>query len=198
MSLDSRRRPRSGRRAQAFVDLACPFCYLAAERIERAFSSLTWTPAATSALTRSQRDVAAVVAAAEARAEVLRMPLQWPERFPLETPAAMRAASLAVERGRGSEFILAAGRLAFAGGFDLEDPEILAEAAAAAQLDLDECLQAARDERRDQAIDAAGRRLLAAGAEELPALSVQRRLVTGERRISTFLLAGSPTDAAAS
>ena len=37
------------------------------------------------------------------------------------------------EGGRGAGFVLAASRLAFCGGFDLEDPEILAEAAAAAE-----------------------------------------------------------------
>ena len=109
----------------------------------------------------------------------------------------MRAASLAIERGRGCEFVLAAGRLAFCGGFDLEDPEILAEAAAAAQLDLDECLAAARDEQRDAAIEAAGRRLLAVGADRLPALQVGRSLIWGERRISAYLLAGQPRHAAA-
>ena len=38
---------------------------------------------------------------------------------------------------------LAIGRLSFCGGFDVDDPEILAEAAAAAGLDLDACLLAA-------------------------------------------------------
>ena len=42
-------------------------------------------------------------------------------------------------------FVLAATRLAFCGGFDLEDPEILAEAAAAAGIVLDDYLQASRD-----------------------------------------------------
>src|SRR3569833_4085277 len=46
-----RRRPRDGRRDEApvraefFFDLACPFSYLAAERVERAFDEVTWTPA---------------------------------------------------------------------------------------------------------------------------------------------------------
>jgi 2-hydroxychromene-2-carboxylate isomerase len=138
-----------------------------------------------------------VIAAAELRAAELKLPLQWPVRFALETPAAMRAASLAIERGRGGEFVLAAGRLAFAGGFDLEDPEILAEAAAAAQLDLEECLQATRELRRDTAIERTSRKLLAAGAERLPALRVDRTLIWGERRISAFLAAGLAGESAA-
>ena len=79
------------------------------------------------------------------RAPQLRLPLVWPEHFPREVPAAMRAAAYAAEQGRGGEFVLAAGRLAFCGGFDLDDPEILAEAAAAAGIPLDDCLRAAGD-----------------------------------------------------
>ncbi len=42
--------------------------------------------------------------------------------------------------------MLAAGRLAFCGGFDLDDPELLAEAAAAAGIDMEGWLSAlARD-----------------------------------------------------
>lgn len=190
-----RRHPAEALRAHAVVDLACPFSYLVAERVHRAFPVLTWGLATNADVDR--RDPGAdlgvvghVRATARERAESLRLPLQWPDRFPAEVPAAMRAASLAIEEGRGGEFILAAGRLAFCGGFDLEDPEILAEAAAAAQLDLDSVLSAAREERRDAAIEARGRRLLAAGADRLPVLRVGRTLLWGERRISAFLLAG--------
>ena len=85
-------------------------------------------------------------------------------------PAAMRVAHYADQQGRGAAFVLAATRLAFAGGFDLDDLEILTEAAAAAGLRLDQCLRAAREERRDGAMEAASRRLLGAGADRLPAL----------------------------
>ncbi len=50
--------------------------------------------------------------------------------------------------GCGAQFALAAMRLAFCGGFDLEDPEILAEAAAAAGIPLAGLL---RRDRRSQA-----------------------------------------------
>src|SRR5689334_4631600 len=36
-------RRREPLRAQLFFDLACPFTYLATERVERAFSHVTWT-----------------------------------------------------------------------------------------------------------------------------------------------------------
>jgi 2-hydroxychromene-2-carboxylate isomerase len=186
------RRERS--RAQFFFDLSCPFTYLAVERVERAFDDVTWTPASTAALRRSclAADPAgadAVRRAAEERAAALRMPLVWPERFPAEVPAAMRVAVLAADAGRGAAFVLAATRLAFCGGFDLDDPEILAEAAAAAGVVLDDCLRAARDEGRDGEIEAAGRALLAAGADRLPALRVGRALYWGERRVGDALYA---------
>jgi 2-hydroxychromene-2-carboxylate isomerase len=177
-------------RAEFFFDLSCPFSYLAAERVDRAFTHVTWRPASTSALVRRDPagdDLAAelVRRAAEERAAVLRMPLEWPDRWPAEMPAAMRVAALAIEQGRGGAFVLAAARLAFCGGFDLDDPEILAEAAAAAGIDLARCLRAAGDVGRDGTIEASGRRLLAVGADRLPALRVGRSLVWGEERVAT-------------
>lgn len=183
-----RRRPAS-LRAEFLFDLSCPFTYLAAERIERGFDDVTWTPASTTALRRGsladdEVSLAAVRAVAEERAAAVRLPLVWPENWPAEVPAAMRVAAHAAETGRGAAFALAAGRLAFCGGFDLDDPEILAEAAAAAGLGLDACLHAAGDRSHDGAIEAAGRRLLAAGADRLPALRIGRALYWGETQVA--------------
>jgi 2-hydroxychromene-2-carboxylate isomerase len=126
----ARRQQPAVRRAEFLFDLACPFTYLAAERVERGFDAVRWTPASTTALRAGSlaadpAALAAVRAAAERRATMLRLPLSWPETFPTEVPAAMRVASHAAERGRGAAFVLAAGRLAFCGGFDLDDPDIL-------------------------------------------------------------------------
>jgi len=186
--------PRERSRAQFFFDLSCPFTYLAAERVERAFDEVVWTPASSGALRRSclaDDDVAAAAVrrSAEERAAALRMPLVWPERFPTEVSSAMRVAALATEAGRGAAFVLAATRLAFCGGFDLDDPEILAEASAAAGVTLEDCLAAAREVGRDGAIEAAGRALLSGGADRLPALRVGRALYWGERRVGEALLA---------
>ena len=133
-------------------------------------------------------------AAAEARASALRLPLVWPEGYPKAVPAAMRAAAFAAEQGRGGAFVLAAGRLAFCGGFDLDDPEILAEAAAAAGIRLDECLRAAGDARRDGAMEAAGRRLLAAGADRLPVLRIGRCAVLGRAARGRGRRGGAPVE----
>jgi 2-hydroxychromene-2-carboxylate isomerase len=175
-------------RAEFFFDLASPFTYLAAERVDRAFDEVTWSPANARSLScrdlpTGEREAREVAERAEARATLLRLPLEWPERWPAPVPAAMRVAHHAAQAGRGAAFVMAATRLAFAGGFDLEDIDILTEAAAAAGLLLEDCLRAAREDRRDGAIEASARRLLGAGADRLPALAIDRRVVWGEERV---------------
>ena len=175
-------------RVEFLFDLCCPFSYLAAERVDRIFEEVVWTPASTTALCCGSLSTDADALAdyrlsAERRALELRLPLIWPERFPEEVPAAMRAAHYASEQGRGAAFVLAAGRLAFCGGFDLDDPELLAEAAAAAGIDMQGWLHALGELQRDGEIEAAGRALLADGADRLPALRVGDLLFWGEHRI---------------
>jgi 2-hydroxychromene-2-carboxylate isomerase len=190
---------RERRRAEFFFDLGCPFSYLAAERVDRAFEAVTWTPASQAMLRQGSLEPAKAAiarAAAEQRAGELRMPLVWPEDYPIDVPAAMRAAAFAIEQERGAAFVLAAGRLAFCGGFDLEDPETLAEAAAAAGVSLSGCLDAAGHAGHDGRIEQAGRRLLSAGADRLPALKVGRSLFWGERKVSE-VVASARLDAAA-
>ena len=170
-------------RVSFFFDLASPLTYLAAERVDRRFADVRWQPAIGEALPGA-REAAAQRAAVEERAEALQMPLVWPEPQPMAGRSAMRVAALAAERGRAAEFVLAASRLAFCGGYDVDDPEILAEAAAAADLGLAECLQAAGELRRDGPLERAALRLLSQGADELPVLVVGRALFCGEHRLA--------------
>src|ERR1700742_36514 len=175
-------------RGEFFFDLASPFTYLAAERVDRAFDAVTWTPASSQmlrcrSLPTNESSAQEIMELAEARAAALRLPLEWPERWPAAVPAAMRVAHFAAQEGRAAPFVLAATRLAFAGGFDLDDLEILTEAVAAAGLPLEHCLRAAREERRDGAMEAASRRLLGAGADRLPALWTSRGVFWGEDRV---------------
>jgi 2-hydroxychromene-2-carboxylate isomerase len=169
-------------RATLFFDLRSPFTYLVAERADRLFGGLEWRPASADILYDGEHDADGSLAAAE-RARLLGLPLVWPEERPYRVLGAMRVASLAADRGCAAAFVLAAGRLAFCGGFDIDDPEILAEAAAAAGIALDDALCAAGDAARDEPIEAAARMLLAAGATRLPALRVGRMLFCGEDRL---------------
>jgi len=177
-------------RATFYFDLASPFTYLAAERVDRMFSALEWRPALTEALhagnpLSAMADREAAQSSAQERAQQLHMPLVWPDAFPSGARVAMRVAALAAANGgQAAPFVLAASRLAFCGGFDLDDPEVLAEAAAAAGLGLPEVMAAAGDRSRDGEMEATGLRLLAQGADRLPVLKVGRTLFCGEHRIA--------------
>lgn len=190
ISLAARRAARAGTgtppvrpRVSFYFDLLSPWTYLAAERVERQFVGVRWRPVVPDVLApeESDEDARRVV---ELRAEQLRMPLVWPDTWPSAGRSAMRVASLAAERGRAAPFVLAASRLAFCGGYDLDDPEALAEAAAAAGLGLGESLKAAGNLRRDGPLERAGLRLLAQGADELPVFVVGHVLFCGEGRLS--------------
>jgi 2-hydroxychromene-2-carboxylate isomerase len=189
ISLAARRAARAGTgtppvrpRVSFYFDLLSPWTYLAAERVERQFVGVRWRPVVPDVLAPEESDEDAR-RAVELRAEQLRMPLVWPETWPSTGRSALRVASLAAERGRAAPFVLAASRLAFCGGYDLDDPEALAEAAAAAGLGLDESLKAAGDLRRDGALERGGLRLLAQGADDLPVFVVGHVLFCGERRL---------------
>ncbi len=177
-----RSRPTGSARPAFFFDLGCPFSYLAAERVERVVGDVAWIPTAGTLLRQGQEwsQPAAVRAHAETCAVALRLPLVWPDRFPADTPAALRAAAYAAEICAGSRFALAASRLAFCGGFDLEDPEILAEASAAAGIALSDCFSAVGDLSRDGALHATARGLLAHGVRRLPAIRVGRYWFDGD------------------
>src|SRR3954464_9489653 len=87
-------------RATFFFDLASPFTYLAAERVDRMFPALTWRPALSEALhagnpLSASTDREAAQSAAEQRAQQLHMPLVWPDGYPTGARVAMRVAALA-------------------------------------------------------------------------------------------------------
>lgn len=179
--LADRARPRAQARPAFFFDLACPFSYLAAERVERLLGGVEWVPVAGPTIDGND---AGLRAAAEARAQELRLPLVWPDHFPAPTRGARRAAVRATQLGCGAQFALAAARLAFCGGFDLDDPEVVAEAAAASRFRLDECLAAAADEALDASLQATARGLIARGVDRLPAVRVGHGFFAGEALLS--------------
>jgi 2-hydroxychromene-2-carboxylate isomerase len=188
ISLADRRAERSQRANHAtpafFFDPCCPFSYLAAERVERMLGEVEWVAASSVAVGDGSWQLpAAAELAAERRAGELRLPLVWPDRFPLSVPGLLRAASYASTIGCCVQFSLAAMRLAFCGGFDLEDPEILAEAAAAAGIPLEDCFQAISDSKLDASLRATARGLRARGVRRLPAVRVGSRLIDGEYRL---------------
>ena len=178
-------------RATFYFDLSSPYTYLASERVDRLFPGLQWKPVFEEVLQGPSFDEADV----EERAGRLGLPLVWPTDLGAETVRpAMRVAALAAERGAAAPFVLAATRLAYCGGFELDHPEVLAEAAAAANVGLEDCLHAAGDPGRDGAMEESARRLLAQGADRLPALRVGRLLFAGEDRMSEAHAAAQAPD----
>lgn len=172
-----------------YFDPCCPFSYLAAERVERRFSGVQWIPARAAALADDEpwadpRVARLLRARAERRAAELRLPLVWPDRFPPTGTAALRVAVHAGRAGVGPAFALAACRLAFCGGFDLDDPIVLAEAAAAAGIELDACLHAAEDMAADELLESGAGGLLALGVTQLPAVRIGPRWFAGEASLA--------------
>jgi 2-hydroxychromene-2-carboxylate isomerase len=175
--------PAAGARPVFVFELGCPFSYLGAERVERLLGDAEWVPSAPVALRDGSRRARAgrQRAAAERLAASLRLPLVWPDSVSAELGGAMRAAAHAAQAGAGPQFALAASRLAFCGGYDLEDPETLAEAAAVAGIGVDACLAAARDSTFERAPRAVARALVVVGVRRLPAISVGARWFDGSR-----------------
>ncbi|HTU94938.1 MAG TPA: DsbA family protein [Solirubrobacteraceae bacterium] len=174
-----------------FFDVSCPLSYLTAERIERKLGEVEWVPvdgaslrAAEPALARDTSPDDAQLTWLRTRADscarALRLPLVWPDRFPGGARCAQRASAFACEIGAGAAFALAASRLAFCGGFDLDDPETLAEAAAAAGVPLEECLSAAGEAWRDEELEANSELLRARGISALPAIRIGDQWFEGE------------------
>ena len=187
ISLDQHRRRRRPATIDAtpefYFDVACPLSYLTAERVERVLGSVEWVPVDGAALhAGADEEYRRVLRSrADASAQALRLPLVWPEDGTLSAAqCARRASAFACEIGAGAPFALAASRLAFCGGFDLDDPETLAEAAAAAGVPLEECLAAAGEAERDEALLAATEAVRAAGLDELPAIRIGDRWFSGD------------------
>lgn len=172
---------RAARSAELFFDLADPASYLAAERAERVLGHVTWVPAVHLGA-RADLHPGVVHARVQARAAELGLPLVAPEGM-LAPRGAMRVAVSAAELGRGAEFALAAFRLAFCGGLDLADPDVLAEAVAAAGLDHELAAEAASDASLDELVTGCGRFLAEHGVTATPAVRVGGVLLAGEERL---------------
>lgn len=176
-----------------YFDLACPFSYLAAERVERTLGAVEWIPVPGSALPDGPPRLGAALDEFRSRAELqaaeLRLPLVWPTSYPSPVPWALRVAAYAGEVGAGSSFALAAARMAFCGGYNLEDPRVLAEVAAGSGLATDAWRAAAVDPLRDRELQAVASELRLRGVRALPVIRVAGRLRAAEAVLAERLLA---------
>ncbi len=170
---DLKRRRSARDAATFFFAVDCPLSYLVAERVERDLGEIAWVPILAPRDTRWARER---LRQAEAVAHTKRLPLIEPENYPGDARPVSRAALYASQQdGSGGAFALGALRLAFAGGFDLSEPELIAEAAAAAGISVDGALAAAEDASLDHTLAVTASSLRNRGIVEPPVL----RIVSG-------------------
>lgn len=120
-----------------------------------------------------------LLAVAEREARALRLPLSAPSNPLADGTGLNRAAVYAGDHGAGARFALAASRLIFCGGFDLDDPRVVAEAAAAARLPVSGALAAAEDTDWDEPLQATAVGLRARGIQATPAIRIGTRWFLG-------------------
>lgn len=132
--------------AEFYFDVASPYAYLAANRVEEMLGpGVNWRPILVGAIHKHYRRVgwgatpelrAAGVAEIDARAVSYGLaPIVWPVPYPANSLVAMRAATWAASQGRVREFACSAFSLAFAHGTDLTERGAVLDAAERAGLD---------------------------------------------------------------
>jgi 2-hydroxychromene-2-carboxylate isomerase len=169
-----------------FLAPGCPISYLVAERAERTLGEVEWIPV----LPLSPADDR-LLAEARGEALALRLPLQMPDQ-PLADPRPLtRVACLASERGSGARFGLAAARLIFCGGYEIDDPQVIAEAADVAGLPVAEARRAAGDDRFDPALEATVAGLGRHGVVSTPVIRVGRRWFQGMQALPGAAIAAA-------
>jgi 2-hydroxychromene-2-carboxylate isomerase len=159
-------------------DVGSPWCWLAGERITHVLGVVpVWQPVL---IGPGAVDRAAVEAAAAA--QDLPAP-RWPEPFPFDSELAMRAATFAKQSGRAVAFSLAAMRQAFAGARDLSVADNVLIAAAACELHPRAVLKGVETASVRGALAEATAALIAAGAREVPAVTLGGRVFSGPRAV---------------
>jgi 2-hydroxychromene-2-carboxylate isomerase len=163
-----------GDQAAFFFALDCPLSYVAAEQIERELGEIAWVPVLGDLLAVNRRPASARerLNSSQMEAHSRRLPLVEPDGFPSNPLAITRAAVHASTRGRGRMFGLAALRMAFCGGYDLADPEVIGAAADAAGLDADAVLAAASSPELDASIGATAAGLRRQMVDSAPVIRV--------------------------
>ncbi len=167
-------------RATFHFDLGSPECWIAAERVVAVLPEVpVFVPVEAGALAGGLPAPDLEAVARRAR-ELGLLPLRPPSTLPRETRPAMLAATYARQAGRVVAFTHAVLRQVWAGGRELEDPDTLRIAGAAAEIHpaaLDRGIALAGTAR---ALDAATAEARAAGVTTVPTLVAGVRLHAGE------------------
>jgi 2-hydroxychromene-2-carboxylate isomerase len=162
----------------------CPISYLVAERAERALGEVDWIPV----LPLTAPD-AELLGAARREAHALRLPLELPENPQADTRPLTRVACLAAEYDACAQFGLVASRLIFCGGYELDDPQVILEAAELAGIPAGEAHRAASDDRYDPALEATTAGLRRRGVRHTPVVRIGHRWFEGLQALSSAAIA---------
>jgi 2-hydroxychromene-2-carboxylate isomerase len=188
-------------RATFYYDLGSPFAYLAAERLHQLLPEpIAWQPVSLGALFkltgRSSWALGELSARQAGMAEVERRarlyhlpPVRWPDPWPSNYLYAMRAATHALQVGRGRPFTIEAFHGAFGHGHDLADPEHVLEAAERAGLDPRAMDEATRDPEIKLALRDATDAAHALGVFGVPTIAIDDELYWGEDRLQDAAVA---------
>jgi 2-hydroxychromene-2-carboxylate isomerase len=181
-----------------FYDLGSPYSYLAAERVNSAFTEAggeppEWQPILLGGLFKrfGRRSWSTGPEREDGMGEVERRasdyglpPVRWPDPFPANTLVAMRAATYAKEIGRAPSFSLAAFRQAFAAGRDLSQPDNVALAAAAAEIHPRALLAAVERDAVKRALREGTERAGDLGVRGVPSVVVGAEVLWGDDRLN--------------
>jgi 2-hydroxychromene-2-carboxylate isomerase len=178
-----------------YYELNSPYSWLAAERINATLPEPpVWKPISYGHVVKHtgvepwsfkenrRRDLEEI----ERRAKERNLQqVRWPEGWPIETPTlkALRAATFAMEIGKGVAFSLAAFRQEFNAGRSLGDVETILLAAAACELHPDAVLKAIERETIKQKLIDATNEAIQRGVTGVPTVAVGDQLFWGDDRL---------------
>jgi len=183
-----------------FYDVASPYAYMTASRIEGVLPEADWRPILMGGLFKLNGrhswlyddDREARKAEIERRAAVYGLPpMTWFASMPTSWLAVMRAATVAKRRGKVREFSLAAFRALHAEGRELWHDDQLAELAPAADLAPDELLALVGQQDVKDELRAVTERAHELGAPGVPTVVVGREVYWGDDRLEDAARAAS-------
>jgi 2-hydroxychromene-2-carboxylate isomerase len=176
-----------------YYDLASPYAYLAAERINDVLPvTPVWQPILLGGIWQQSggRSWAVTDKRAEGIADVERraserglLPIRWPDPWPGNSLYAMRAATFAQQIGRTVAFSLAAFRQAFAGGKDLSEIDNVLIAAAACELHPNAILKAIETQSVKDRLKEATAEAYDRGVRGVPSVVVGDQVFWGDDRL---------------
>lgn len=169
-----------------------PYSWLAAERVESLLGPVRWWPVFAGGLFTARGrpswgltgERAEALADCEARAAAHGLgPITWPEPWPTLDLKIARAMTYAATEHAARQLALAAMRLAFREGRDLDDADTIAEAARRAGLDPEATMEALGDEQIKRATRAVTDEAFALGVRGIPTIVLDGQLFWGDDRL---------------